>query len=470
MDKKSSAEGIPMRSVLLVLGLLFATAASAQDVAKRGGQLAVFPFHCKATQGVPILRQGAPHFYDFRGSVERRQVAVCDPANRRNCQDFLAYNYDIMCDGGVVTAAQLAAATYKSDDYPLELRGNTLYAIFTQNREVPSGHTMGIPGQGLQFEIPSFQYQKVVTGTVPLPVGMGPAPAPDLTPLKITASIPTVGVRNPKIPEPTELSILESLFAFVFPWLKLALIGIVLAAGVCAAASYRAMPGSRIDRFPFTFVAFMCALVALINMKAPILSSDDARTVIAERQHAHTSVLKLIEHDEAEIETIVSQRNGRFEPIAAKDMPHLQRLLTPRSLPSVHLPENSFSNPQFLAPLVGSLVVLLLYAMRTLAGVHYLLVRHPAAAVAQPALRSGSLFDNRKLADALDPDFTQFERPSPSYVNANQVRRAHALREKIEADGELADAAMRRDRARAALAAAQADLKRAKGNRSWWHA
>ena len=56
----------------------------------------------------------------------------------------------------------------------------------------------------------------------------------------------------------------------------------------------------------------------------------------------------------------------------------------------------------------------------------------------------------------------------PLHETQNLLRRAHLLREKIETDGDIADAAMRRDRARAMQAEAERDLREARKKLPWW--
>jgi hypothetical protein len=111
---------------------------------------------------------------------------------------------------------------------------------------------------------------------------------------------------------------------------------------------------------------------------------------------------------------------------------------------------------------------LVAYARFIVAGLHYLFVPHPAEAVAAEALRSGDLFDKDMLADALTGAVDEFDQYPPLHETENQLRRAHALRNRIEVDGDIAEAAMRRDRARAAQAEAEKDLREARRKLPWW--
>ena len=95
-------------------------------------------------------------------------------------------------------------------------------------------------------------------------------------------------------------------------------------------------------------------------------------------------------------------------------------------------------------------------------------MRHPAEAVAAEALRSGDLFDKEKLVDALSGDPQDFGEPPPLHQTQNLLRHAQLLREKIETDGDIAEAATRRDRARAMQAEAERDLREARRKLPWW--
>ena len=80
---------------------------------------------------------------------------------------------------------------------------------------------------------------------------------------------------------------------------------------------------------------------------------------------------------------------------------------------------------------------------------------------------SGELFDLQKLAPALrekpqDPDKVSLTETLARTVNTQ------ALHEQAQADAELADALMRRDRARAMQAEAEAELRRMRAALPWW--
>lgn len=98
-------------------------------------------------------------------------------------------------------------------------------------------------------------------------------------------------------------------------------------------------------------------------------------------------------------------------------------------------------------------------------GLHYFFVPHPAGPFVLPALREETRIDVKGLAGALTPSAGLeglFTRPPPAYQSQNQAEKARVLKEKLDADTELAEAAVRRERARAALADAEREVAEAK--------
>lgn len=112
--------------------------------------------------------------------------------------------------------------------------------------------------------------------------------------------------------------------------------------------------------------------------------------------------------------------------------------------------------------------LLALNGLHFLRGWHYLFVSHPATIVATPPLREGALFPKQELAQALRSDPAQLFDHPPAYKSRDLMEKAHALRDKIDADAEIAAAAMRRDRARAAQMQAEAELRAARKRLPWW--
>lgn len=89
------------------------------------------------------------------------------------------------------------------------------------------------------------------------------------------------------------------------------------------------------------------------------------------------------------------------------------------------------------------------------------LVKHPAEPIVSPALREGRELDTAALHDALMPRQSDLTLSKPLYHYEHQTEKARALTAKLNADAELAQAAMRRERAREALHDAERDFEEA---------
>ena len=114
-----------------------------------------------------------------------------------------------------------------------------------------------------------------------------------------------------------------------------------------------------------------------------------------------------------------------------------------------------------LVPL-GAAIAFFLTLANFVRGCHYLFVPHPAEPIIRPALRQGTSIDTAALADVVEPVIKHLHHPPPVYQSENQAARARALKDKIDADTELAEAALRRERAAAELRDAERRLAEAK--------
>jgi hypothetical protein len=123
---------------------------------------------------------------------------------------------------------------------------------------------------------------------------------------------------------------------------------------------------------------------------------------------------------------------------------------------------------QLFLNLLPALAFLSFNGLHFLRGWHHLFVSHPATSVAGPPLRDEVLFPKQELAAALRPDPAQLFDHPPAYQSRDLTQKAEALRAKIDADAEIAAAAMRRDRARAAKMQADAELRAARKKLPWW--
>ena len=109
----------------------------------------------------------------------------------------------------------------------------------------------------------------------------------------------------------------------------------------------------------------------------------------------------------------------------------------------------------------GFLVIALALAInarRLFLGWEYLFVKHPAEHAVSSALRSGEPIDGSAISGVVsadEPEDVLF--PSlHARFNARRAERARALRDKLNADAELAEAIVRRERARAEARETQA--------------
>jgi len=101
------------------------------------------------------------------------------------------------------------------------------------------------------------------------------------------------------------------------------------------------------------------------------------------------------------------------------------------------------------------------YGMNFIRGCHYLFVRHPTEPIVMPALRSGDAIDHKALAKTLreEADDAGFK---PVFHYKNMAEKARQVREKLDADADIAEATIRRERARAALLDAEREVENAK--------
>lgn len=113
-------------------------------------------------------------------------------------------------------------------------------------------------------------------------------------------------------------------------------------------------------------------------------------------------------------------------------------------------------NPWYFLGVVALFV--LVYGQSLLGAYYYLFVRHPAEPIVTPALTSGAAINHNALADELEKAMASAGGKGAIY-NEDQALKAKALRDKLDADAELAAATVRRERARAAAREAEEDFK-----------
>jgi hypothetical protein len=84
---------------------------------------------------------------------------------------------------------------------------------------------------------------------------------------------------------------------------------------------------------------------------------------------------------------------------------------------------------------------------------HWLFVKHPTEPVILPALRGEKPMLSAGASDV---------GAKPAYHYQNQAEKARAVKEKLDADTEIAEATIKRERARAALLDAEYEVEEAK--------
>ena len=82
---------------------------------------------------------------------------------------------------------------------------------------------------------------------------------------------------------------------------------------------------------------------------------------------------------------------------------------------------------------------------------HYYFTQHPAVSIVEPALRAGQPIDYKAAKPFLTPDPKAMKNPPPTYVSKVQQERAEALKDAVQADADVAEAIVKRERARAKL-------------------
>ena len=258
--------------------------------------------------------------------------------------------------------------------------------------------------------------------------------------------------------QPQPVAAWVQVFADWRPWPQL-LIGLaVLVYGLVALIGLRTSPSSSLQRGGLV-VMFGLALYA-------VSLTHVAASIPAEAYAAAQNDIEAARRNTAELARIirVSSTTGMVEPIASDDVKRISQLMRP-----IVIASSNVDPAHWLAGiLLPSLVAALLFMLPFLRGWHYLFVRHPAAIAVAPQLRTGALFETRMLHEALRPNPTDLHSHPPAYKSWNLFERARALKDKINADADIADAAMRRDRARAQKMQAEADLRAARRKLPWW--
>ena len=309
----------------------------------------------------------------------------------------------------------------------------------------------------------NFSLTNELEGFHRLPQGWGIIPRPlqvgviqEFETLLKNPTMPVSGTPDKELP--------QSFFLTLADWAPLPTILVLaffLAAAAFAGFGFSLYPNSILSpRRPIFWIWITIAALCLNSA----LSSGNAIKAAFDQGRSDAAA---IARDKVRLQSLFQKRDGRVEPFPSRDLDIARELQRHRTITSASVVAADVPITAFLYA-VPAVFFLLFYSSFIFAGVHYLFVRHPAEVVAAEALRSGDLFDKEKLVDALSGDPQDFGEPPPLHQTQNLLRHAQLLREKIETDGDIAEAATRRDRARAMQAEAERDLREARRKLPWW--
>lgn len=424
-------------------------AAAALPTAASTPVYLLFPFQCVIENGKPVFKPSTePYYHEALDYRSPSSYALCSPDKGgwvqsliTTCHVIELTSFRLACKNGIAQAPGLTPAGKST---------------FAKNSRV-DGDTVLLP-----------LYSRWRTADVPegfhrLPAGWGLVPPP----MTLTAAkslelffgdkqIPVIGSAAQAMP--------RSFFLTLTDWAPLPEImalAIFLTAAGFAAFGFSLDPDSPLSSRRAVFWIWL--VIAAVGISSA-LSAGHAIKEAFDQGHREAAA---IEKDRARLQALFPKRNGHVEPFQQRDLDLARDLQKPRTITNAAAVAADVPSRAFFYVL-PALVFLIAYVRFMYAGYHYLVVRHPVEAVAAPALRSGGLLDKKKLVDALRGDPNEFTDHPPLHRTQNLLRRAHLLREKIETDADIAEAAMRRDRARALQAEAEADLREARKKLSWW--
>ena len=263
----------------------------------------------------------------------------------------------------------------------------------------------------------------------------------------------------------------DSFFLTLVDWAPLpeiVALAIFLTAAGFAGFGFSLYPDSPLSSRRAVFWIWL--VVAALGISAALSAGNGIKEAF-DQGHREAAA---IEKDKARLQALFPKRNGHVDPFQQRDLDLARDLQKPRTITNAAAVAADVPSRAFFY-MLPALVFLITYARFMFAGYHYLFVRHPAEIVAAPALRSGELFDQQKIAEAFRDNPKEFFKHPPLHQTFNKLRRGRILREKMEIDADMANVMIRRDQARAAQArerAAQAqaelELREIRKKLPWW--
>ncbi len=408
------------------------------------------PFVCVFENGKPAIKETEqPYFHEALDYRPSQSYTLCSAIQgswgatiRPLCSILELSSYRLVCKDGIATTPYLSLATKEARTKPYRVENGSLMVPVEKNFSLMS-------------ELEGFHRLPQGWGIVPRPLQVGVIQ--ELETLFDNPMAPVTGSPPQALP--------HSFFLTLAGWSPLPYIvalAIFLTAAGVAGFGFSLYPDSPLSpRRPVFWIWLVIAAYSLSSA----LSAGDA---INEAFHQGQSQAAAIAKDQTRLQSLLPpKRDGHIEPFPSRDLDAVKELQRPRTIINAAAVAADAPTRVFFY-LLPALLFLAVYARFIFAGYHYLFVRHPAEEIAAPALRSGDLFDKEKLADALAVSVEEFDQHPPLHETENQVRRAQALRDRIEVDGDIAEAAMRRDRARAAQVEAEKDLREARKKLPWW--
>jgi hypothetical protein len=406
----------------------------------------LFKFLCVVENGEPAFKPSSElYYYEALSYRPSQTYSLCSskkdfwgmsflPA----CQAVALSSFRLVCKDGIVNAPQLTLAN--TPKYARVEGDHVLAPFFSRFRDSDAPESLR-----------------------PLPAGWGIVPEPravmnakDLPILFAKKEIPVTGHAEQVPPKSFFLGLanaapLPHMFALL----------ILAAAALLAGFGFSLYPESPLG--PRRYGFWLGLAIAVLGLMSSLSAGDAIKEAFAQGERE----TRVIAADQAMLNTLFPKYDGHFAPFQERDLNLARELMRPRAIPNAAAIATEVPGRAFLY-LLPVLAFLIVYARFIFAGYHYLFVRHPAEEVAAPALQSGQLFDKNKLADSLAGDPHDLSEHPPVHRTWNLLRRARILRDKIEADADIAEAAMRRDRARAAQAEAQREWREARKKLPWW--
>ena len=424
-------------------------AAAALPAASPSPVYLLFPFQCAVENGKPVFKPSSePYYHEALNYRPPSSYAVCSPDKGgwvqslfTTCQAVQLSSFRLVCVNGIIGAPALTAA------------GTSTIA---KNAQIDSD-AVRIPFYN------RFRAADVPDGFHPLPQGWGLAPAAltvtsaaTFDPIITHTRIPLVG--NPAQTMPENFYVTLASWA---PYPQLLIFPLFLCAAGLAGFGFWLEPDSSLA--PRRALFWIWLVVALMGISEALVAANAVTDAFRDGQRTVAAA----KDDEARLRALFVRHDGHVEPFRQRDMDLAKALQQSRTIPEVASAASAVPMRFFLS-LLPAVLFLLVYARFIYAGYHYFFSRHPIEAAAGHELRTGSLFDLQKVGEALKTNQEHlFNRP-PLHETLNKLRRGKAFREQTELDADLADAMMRRDRARKKQHEEETEIRTIKKKLPWW--